>query len=62
MTTEIVLISVVVGLIGYDIYAVIKGGFSNTISWFIYTVAQKYPIIPFGFGVLIGHFFWSQVC
>jgi hypothetical protein len=49
-------------LIFYDIYAVCKGGFDNTISWKIYSLAQQYPIIPFAFGVLMGHFFWSQVC
>jgi hypothetical protein len=61
LTIAIMALAVVLLAI-YDIYAAIKGGFSNTISWVVYTNSLKYPIIPFAIGVLCGHFFWSQVC
>ena len=52
-----------VGIIAvYDVYALIKGGFSNTISWIIYSNSLKYPVIPLIVGVLCGHLFWSQTC
>lgn len=57
-----ILLAVVTFLIVYDVYAVSHGGFKDTISWVIYSNSQKYPIIPFGIGVLCGHLFWSQVC
>lgn len=51
-------------IIGTDVYLVIKGGFSATLSWWMYVNSTKYPIIPAAFGlilgVLFGHFFWNQ--
>lgn len=56
-TTEIVMSVTVVLLFGYDIYAVIKGGISNTISWQIVDLSKRFPFIPFSLGFLMGHFF-----
>jgi len=47
-------------LIGYDIYAITKG--KPTVSWAVFDISRKWPIIPFLFGFLIGglagHFFF----
>lgn len=47
-------------LVAYDIYAVIKG--KSTVSWIVFDVSRKWPIVPFLFGFLIGglagHFFF----
>lgn len=53
--TQIVMASATVLLLGYDVYAAIKGGVSNTISWQFYDLAKKYPILPFALGYLCGH-------
>lgn len=60
ITAGLVVGIVVVATLVADVYLVSKGGFQATISWWIYTNWVKYPIIPFAFGVLMGHFFWNQ--
>jgi hypothetical protein len=57
--TQIILVAVTFGLIGYDIYVAVKQP-NATISAVIKEVALKAPMIPFAFGVLVGHFFWPQ--
>lgn len=49
-----------VALIGWDIYAALSPT-QPTISILMLVTAQKHPLLPFGFGVLMGHFFWPQV-
>jgi hypothetical protein len=48
-------------LISYDVYAVIKG--KATISWVVFSVSRKWPIVPFFFGFFVGflagHFFFG---
>lgn len=44
----------------YDIYALIEGGESATISSIIFNNSQVAPMIPLAFGVLIGHVFWQS--
>lgn len=56
-TTLVVLVVTAIVLIAYDIWTVVKKGASTTISWQIYSVSLKYPIIPFAFGLLMGHLF-----
>ena len=56
--TIIVMIVVPLLLGAYDIYVIAKLGPSASISWIIYNLAQKYPMIPFLLGLLMGHFFW----
>jgi hypothetical protein len=48
----------VLAIIGYDVYAIIKGGTEASISYTIYSWSYKYPIFTFACGVLAGHFFW----
>ena len=59
-TTKVILVTVTVLLIIWDIYAYMAGGAQPTISRVIYETSTKHPILPFIFGVLIGHFFWAQ--
>lgn len=54
------LIGMFVFLVAYDIYAATKG--KVTISWSIFEISRKWPIVPFLFGFLVGglagHFFF----
>ncbi len=59
ITVYVICISFVFLLI-YDCFAVIKGGLQGTISWVIWTSSQKYPVIPFGAGFLMGHLFFQM--
>lgn len=54
------MISSVVLLVGWDIFVAVKPPSGDTISEIIRQTAGKHPIIPFAFGVLIGHFFWTS--
>lgn len=47
-------------IIAYDIYAVMAGGIPATISSVIFDYSKEFPLIPFAFGVLCGHF-WFPV-
>ena len=55
--TRIVILVGVVLWIGWDLYAVIAGN-DATISIQLTSWAHKLPILPFGVGVVIGHWFW----
>ena len=44
----------------YDIYALISGGQSATISSILFNDSKVAPMIPLAFGVLIGHIFWPN--
>lgn len=56
----IVVLCLVVVVLAIDGVLAYKGGFQATISWWVWTNSVQYPIIPFLFGVLAGHFFWDQ--
>lgn len=58
--TGAVVIAVTIGLIGWDIFARIHGGYEATISAVIFETAFKEPVVPFAFGFLMGHLFWGQ--
>jgi hypothetical protein len=58
--TAFVICGSILALIGWDIYAEEKGGNEATISQEIMNASKKSPVIPFAFGVLMGHFFASQ--
>ena len=55
--TIVFIITATLGLIGWDIYAFLKGGSMVTISLVILGWSKDYPILPFAFGVLCGHLF-----
>jgi hypothetical protein len=51
-------IAVATALLGiYDIVVAAISGKRATISWAISSLSMRFPIIPFAFGVLMGHFF-----
>ena len=58
--TAVVCVATACVLVGYDIFAAVKAGPSGTISDVIRGVAATNPIVPFAFGILMGHFFWSK--
>lgn len=62
-----ILVATTLALIGWDIYvAVAESGQGNdpdaggTISEVVLGFARNHPVVPFAFGVLMGHFFWPQ--
>jgi hypothetical protein len=60
MNTGVIILIGLLLILAVDLWLYIKGGFSNTISWWIWSHSVQYPIIPFLFGILAGHFFWNQ--
>lgn len=61
-TTQIVIALTVLLPLIYDVYAVLKGGLHNTISWQVVQLSKIYPFIPFVIGILMGHFFTQMGC
>ena len=53
-------ISLLLLLVGYDAWACQKRDERETISGMITKSSEKYLLIPLIFGLLMGHFFWSQ--
>lgn len=56
-----VFLILVLSLFVYEIVALILGAHGHTgdtISEIIWNVTAKRPLIPFAFGLLMGHFFW----
>jgi len=50
-------------LIAWDVYVAFFNKTPNdrdTISGIVLGWARKHPVVPFAFGVLMGHLFWSQ--
>jgi hypothetical protein len=54
------LIASLLVLIGYDAWACADKENRDTISKVVTKSSQKYLLIPFLCGLLMGHFFWSQ--
>lgn len=59
--TIAILITVTALLIAWDVYAVITGGSSGTISDVVLDFARAHPVVAFVLGVLCGHLLWPQV-
>lgn len=58
--THILLLATAVILIGVDIYWASNRVPGDTISEVILAYARMHPVIPFAFGVLMGHLLWPQ--
>lgn len=54
IVTAIIVITVYVT----DVYILLYGQGQNTISQEIRMASQRYPILPFLIGVLVGHILW----
>ena len=53
------LVWVLVGL-GLEIWALADRHPGNTLSETVWEITRKYPLLPLGFGLLAGHFFWQS--
>lgn len=60
LITVIVMVATVIALLAYDVYAIKKGGVEASISQVMLNSSKKFPLIPFLFGMLCGHFFWQN--
>ena len=58
--TGLVILAVAALLIVWDFVVGYLGGAEATESHLMLSFAREYPIIPFAFGVLMGHLFASQ--
>jgi 1-aminocyclopropane-1-carboxylate deaminase/D-cysteine desulfhydrase-like pyridoxal-dependent ACC family enzyme len=61
VTTVVMMVAALIVLLAYDIFAAVTAGTNATISWMLWTLSHKWPIIPFSVGFLCGHLFFSQV-
>ena len=59
VTGMVIAITVAIWVI-YDIVAYSEWGNEGTISVKVWTISQEYPIVPFLFGIVCGHFFWQM--
>lgn len=57
--TAIIMIATLVLLLVWDLYVIIKAGGKATISYIMAMTSLKFPLIPFAWGLLTGHFFWQ---
>jgi hypothetical protein len=55
-----IVITVLLLLVGYDAWACKDRNKRETISGMITHASETYLLIPLIFGLLAGHFFWSQ--
>jgi len=51
-------IAILALIIGLDIYLEVSG--LQTISELVLELSSNYPLEPFLFGIVAGHFFWPQ--
>lgn len=54
-----VYVLLVAGLLIYETVALLNRKEGDTISEIHWRLAQRYPVVPFAFGVLMGHFWWQ---
>lgn len=53
--TELVLLGTVCGWVAFDVYIYARKGLDQTISVVLWQLALRFPILPLGVGILIGH-------
>jgi hypothetical protein len=58
--TRLVAAIIIIVVVTYDLLAFYIWGGEATISTQVLELSQKYPIVAFAIGVLIGHMFWPQ--
>jgi len=56
--THYILLAATIGLAAFDVWAAMNGRKGDTLTE-VLRLLSKRPIIPFAFGVLMGHLFWS---
>jgi hypothetical protein len=57
--TDIFIVSWVVVALVVDAVLLYRGGVESTISVRIIRWSMKYPLVSFGIGVVMGHFYWQ---
>lgn len=60
IVTKVLMLSIAIVLIGWDIYVAANDIPGDTISELTLSWAFMHPVIPFAVGVLCGHLFWPQ--
>jgi len=55
-----VVMAILLGLLAYDAWACTDRNKHETISEMVTKASSRYLMIPLIFGILVGHFFWSQ--
>jgi hypothetical protein len=60
LATQILVCAVTAALVGFDIWLASNGVPKDTYSQVIHRWALLTPLIPYAWGVLAGHFFWSR--
>ena len=58
MTPKWVLLGITLVLVAFDVWAVNNSIEGDTLTYYIRWVSQ-HSIVPFAFGVLMGHLFWT---
>lgn len=58
--TVMIMVGTTIGLVLWDVVVAANKEKGDTISEITKAAAHKHPMIPLGFGILMGHFFWSQ--
>jgi hypothetical protein len=59
--SERIFLGLVGGLCVYEVVTLSNKCEGDTISELAWATTTKRPIVPFAFGVLMGHFFWQRV-
>jgi hypothetical protein len=57
--TKLILGATALALIGWDIWVFVRPPSGDTLSEVIRRWATEHPVLPFAFGVLMGHLFWT---
>lgn len=60
MRRENVFLGLVGAMLAYEVYALRTECEGDTISEIIWATTTKRPLLPFAFGLLMGHFFWQR--
>lgn len=61
MSVTMVVISVTLfGLLIYDTWAMMRKGYHWTISYNLRDLANRFPVVALGIGIVLGHLFWSH--
>ncbi len=58
--TMSVSLSILAIIIVYDVWTLSARGYNTTISWNLYAMAMRFPIVPFALGIVAGHLFWPN--
>jgi hypothetical protein len=58
--TMLVFLGLFAALMIFDVWTLLARGYETTVSWTLYVWGTQFPIVPFAFGVLVGHLLWPN--